>query len=108
VPLVLTEADSHLGLTNRLLRAARASRVPGVRAAGPRGRALPRDRPSRAGARATRAAARESLGVGEEDRLVLVFGGSLGARTINHAAPAAFATRRIACCTSPAVATPAT
>jgi UDP-N-acetylglucosamine--N-acetylmuramyl-(pentapeptide) pyrophosphoryl-undecaprenol N-acetylglucosamine transferase len=40
---------------------------------------------------ATRAAARESLGGGEEVRLVLVFGGSLGARTINHAAPAAFA-----------------
>jgi UDP-N-acetylglucosamine--N-acetylmuramyl-(pentapeptide) pyrophosphoryl-undecaprenol N-acetylglucosamine transferase len=91
VPLVLTEADSHLGLTNRLL-APRARRVclafalPGRE--GERYRVTGRPVPARV---ATRAAARESLGVGEEDRLVLVFGGSLGARTINHAAPAAFA-----------------
>ena len=51
IPLVLTEADSHLGLTNRLL-APRARRVClAFPLAGPRRRALPRDRPARAAAR---------------------------------------------------------
>jgi UDP-N-acetylglucosamine--N-acetylmuramyl-(pentapeptide) pyrophosphoryl-undecaprenol N-acetylglucosamine transferase len=91
VPLVLTEADSHLGLTNRLL-APRARRVclafalPGRD--GPRYRVTGRPVPARV---ATRAEARDALGVGREERLVLVFGGSLGARTINEAAPVAFA-----------------
>ncbi|HWT23483.1 MAG TPA: glycosyltransferase, partial [Solirubrobacteraceae bacterium] len=35
--------------------------------------------------------ARDALGVPADDRLLLIFGGSLGARTINTAAPAAFA-----------------
>ena len=92
VPLVLTEADSHLGLTNRLL-APRARRVclafalPGRD--GPRYVVTGRPVPRRV---ATRAAARETLGVDQEERLVLIFGGSLGARTINQAAPEAFAT----------------
>ena len=91
IPLVLAEADSHLGLTNRLL-APRARRVclafalPGRD--GPRYRVTGRPVPARV---ASRAAARERLGVGEDDRLLLVFGGSLGARSINQAAPAAFA-----------------
>jgi UDP-N-acetylglucosamine--N-acetylmuramyl-(pentapeptide) pyrophosphoryl-undecaprenol N-acetylglucosamine transferase len=38
-----------------------------------------------------RAAARAALGIGEGEDLVLVFGGSLGARSINEAAVAAFA-----------------
>jgi len=92
VPLVLTEADSHLGLTNRLL-APRARRLclafalPGRD--GPRYVVTGRPVPRRV---ATRAAARETLGVDQEERLVLIFGGSLGARTINQAAPEAFAT----------------
>ena len=86
VPLVLTEADSHLGLANRLL-APFARRVclafPLEGRAGPRyrvtGRPVPPPETDRAGAR-------RAFGVGEDDRLVLVFGGSLGARSINEAA----------------------
>jgi UDP-N-acetylglucosamine--N-acetylmuramyl-(pentapeptide) pyrophosphoryl-undecaprenol N-acetylglucosamine transferase len=40
---------------------------------------------------ADRAAARAALGIGAEERCVLVFGGSLGARSLNLAAVAAFA-----------------
>jgi UDP-N-acetylglucosamine--N-acetylmuramyl-(pentapeptide) pyrophosphoryl-undecaprenol N-acetylglucosamine transferase len=91
LPLVLTEADSHLGLTNRLL-APRARRVclafPIEGRDGPRyvvtGRPIP---PLERG----RDAARSELGVAAPERLVLVFGGSLGARSINQAAVAAFA-----------------
>ena len=96
VPLVLTEADSHLGLTNRLLaRWARRvclafpiagrdgerylrHRAPGA-AAGDR---------SRRGPRALRPRPRTST-------CVLVFGGSLGARTINEAAVAGARRRRL-------------
>jgi len=91
VPLVLTEADSHLGLSNRLL-AGRAARV--CLAFPIRGRNAdryvvtgrpvpPRD--------AERGPARAALGIRAEERCLLVFGGSLGARSINHAALAAFA-----------------
>ena len=91
IPLVLTEADSHLGLTNRLL-APRARRVClAFPLAGPRRRALPGHRPAGAAAHRDRAEARAALGLGEADRLLLVFGGSLGARSINEAAVAAFA-----------------
>ena len=51
VPLVLTEADSHLGLTNRLLGAVRAAGVPGVSDRGSRRHALPGHRPARSAAR---------------------------------------------------------
>ena len=86
VPLVLTEADSHLGLTNRLL-ARRARRVclafPVKGRDGDRylvtGRPIPPPATDRVAARA-----RFGLDVG--DRCVLVFGGSLGARSINRAA----------------------
>jgi UDP-N-acetylglucosamine--N-acetylmuramyl-(pentapeptide) pyrophosphoryl-undecaprenol N-acetylglucosamine transferase len=91
VPLVLTEADSHLGLSNRLL-AARAQRVclafPIPGRAGDRyvvtGRPVPPRDADRDGARA-------ALGIGGGERCVLVFGGSLGARSVNEAAVAAFA-----------------
>ena len=86
VPLVLTEADSHLGLTNRLL-ARRARRVclafPIAGRDGEKylvtGRPIPPPATDRHAARA-----RFGLEVG--DRCVLVFGGSLGARSINRAA----------------------
>jgi len=91
IPLVLTEADSHLGLTNRLL-AARAVRVclafPIPGRDGARYRVTGRPVPPRD---ADRAGARAALGIGLEGRCVLVFGGSLGARSLNHAAVAAFA-----------------
>ncbi len=91
VPLVLTEADSHLGLSNRLL-ARRARRVclafpiPGRE--GGRYLVTGRPVPSRDAAREP---ARAALGIGPDERCVLVFGGSLGARSINEAAVAAFA-----------------
>ncbi|HET9105277.1 MAG TPA: undecaprenyldiphospho-muramoylpentapeptide beta-N-acetylglucosaminyltransferase [Solirubrobacteraceae bacterium] len=91
IPLVLLESDSHLGLTNRLL--ARVARR--VCLAFPlQGREPPRylvtGRPIPPPA-TDRAAARERFGLGPDDRVVLVFGGSLGARSINQAAVEAFA-----------------
>ena len=91
IPLVLTEADSHLGLTNRLL-APRARRVclafPIEGRDGDRylvtGRPVPPPF-------ADRAAARAEFGIPPDATCVLVFGGSLGARSINLAAVEAFA-----------------
>jgi UDP-N-acetylglucosamine--N-acetylmuramyl-(pentapeptide) pyrophosphoryl-undecaprenol N-acetylglucosamine transferase len=97
IPVVLTEADSHMGLTNRLL-APFASRVclafPQARRSFLQTRRsrryrvtgrpvpeLPRDGEQ----------ARERLGIGAEETCVVVFGGSLGARSINRAAAEAFA-----------------
>ena len=91
IPLVITEADSHLGLTNRML-APFARRVclafPLAGRSGPRYRVT--GRPVPAGG-ADRRAARERMSVGLDDTCVLVFGGSLGARSINLAALEAFA-----------------
>ena len=92
VPLVLTEADSHLGLSNRLL-APFARRVCLAFPIAGRERApLPRHRPSGPGGGGRpRRGARERFGIPAEARCVLVFGGSLGARSINLAAVEAFA-----------------
>ena len=49
LPVVATEADSHLGITNRLLARFAPARVPGLPDRRPRGRALPRGRPPAAG-----------------------------------------------------------
>jgi len=92
IPVVLTEADSHLGLTNRLL-ASRARRVclafPIEGREGERylltGRPVPEAILS-----ADREAARERFGIADGTPAVLIFGGSLGALTINRAAAAAF------------------
>jgi UDP-N-acetylglucosamine--N-acetylmuramyl-(pentapeptide) pyrophosphoryl-undecaprenol N-acetylglucosamine transferase len=90
IPLVLTEADSHLGITNRLL-AGRARRV--CLAFAIEGRDGPRyvvtGRPV-APAATDPAAARARFDLAAGDTCVLVFGGSLGARTINEAAVDAF------------------
>jgi UDP-N-acetylglucosamine--N-acetylmuramyl-(pentapeptide) pyrophosphoryl-undecaprenol N-acetylglucosamine transferase len=92
VPLVLTEADSHLGLANRLL-APRASRVclsfpiPG-RDGRPyvvTGRPVPG-----AVLEADPTVARRRFGIPEPADCVTVIGGSLGARSINLAAFDAF------------------
>ncbi len=92
IPLVLTEADSHLGLTNRVLapfarRVCLAFAVPGR--AGSRYRVT--GRPVTASTH-DRPAARARYGVEPDAICVLVFGGSLGARSINLAAVEAFAT----------------
>lgn len=119
IPLVLTEADSHLGLANRAL-APFARRVclafphgtgddvgqapPGrwrYRGRWPQGgRWRHRGRRSAGRYRVTgrpiprpqtdRGAARARLGIAPEETCVLVFGGSLGARSINLAAAEAF------------------
>jgi UDP-N-acetylglucosamine--N-acetylmuramyl-(pentapeptide) pyrophosphoryl-undecaprenol N-acetylglucosamine transferase len=90
IPLVLTEADSHLGLTNRML-ARFAERVclafPIAGLDGDRylvtGRPVPPPVTDRAGAR-------ERFDIPEGEDLVFVFGGSLGARSINLASLEAF------------------
>jgi UDP-N-acetylglucosamine--N-acetylmuramyl-(pentapeptide) pyrophosphoryl-undecaprenol N-acetylglucosamine transferase len=84
LPVVLTEADSHLGLSNRAL-APFARRVclafPSTAAAA----ALSRDRAAVPASSADRASARERSGF-PQAQCVLVFGGSLGSRSINAAA----------------------
>jgi UDP-N-acetylglucosamine--N-acetylmuramyl-(pentapeptide) pyrophosphoryl-undecaprenol N-acetylglucosamine transferase len=90
IPLVLTEADSHLGLTNRVL-APFARRVclsfPIDGREGSRYRVTGRPIPMPG---ADRKSARERFGLAADELCVLVFGGSLGARTINQAALGAF------------------
>lgn len=92
-PLVLTEADSHLGLANRLL-AGRARRV--CLAFPIEGREgdpyLVTGRPVPAAVLAAdRGAARERFGVADGDACLLVMGGSQGARSINLCAVEALA-----------------
>jgi UDP-N-acetylglucosamine--N-acetylmuramyl-(pentapeptide) pyrophosphoryl-undecaprenol N-acetylglucosamine transferase len=84
------EADSHLGLTNRLLaplarRVCLAFPLPGRDSP----RYLVTGRPVPAPA-TDRDAARKRFGISAGDQVVLVFGGSQGARSINHAAVKAF------------------
>lgn len=90
IPLVLTEADSRIGLTNRLL-AGRARRVclafPLAGRDGDRYLVTGRPVPPPA---ADRVAARARFGLDPSDTVVLVFGGSLGARSLNRAAVDAF------------------
>jgi UDP-N-acetylglucosamine--N-acetylmuramyl-(pentapeptide) pyrophosphoryl-undecaprenol N-acetylglucosamine transferase len=94
VPLVLLEADSHLGLTNRLL-APFAARVclafPIEGREGSRYRVTGRPVPPPA---TDRAAARQRFEIDRDETCVLVFGGSQGALSINRAALAAFAGAR--------------
>jgi len=91
IPLVLSEADSHLGLSNRLL-ARGARRVclafPIAGRDGERYRVTGRPIPV---PDAERAQARAHFRIGVRETCVLVFGGSLGARSINLAAVEAFA-----------------
>jgi UDP-N-acetylglucosamine--N-acetylmuramyl-(pentapeptide) pyrophosphoryl-undecaprenol N-acetylglucosamine transferase len=90
IPLVLTEADSHIGLTNRLLarfarRVCLAFALPSR--SGERylvtGRPIPKPADDRE-------QARRRFGIEPDETCVLIFGGSLGARSINVAAIEAF------------------
>jgi UDP-N-acetylglucosamine--N-acetylmuramyl-(pentapeptide) pyrophosphoryl-undecaprenol N-acetylglucosamine transferase len=92
LPLVLTEADSHLGIANRILapfarRVFLAFELSGR--GGPKwvvtGRPIPADVTA-----ADRAAARARFGIDDERECLLVFGGSLGALRLNQAALEAF------------------
>ena len=92
LPLVLTEADSHLGVANRMLapfakRVFLAFDLP--EHSGDKwivtGRPIPADV-----AGADRAAARARFGIDDDRECLLVFGGSLGARRLNEAAIEAF------------------
>jgi UDP-N-acetylglucosamine--N-acetylmuramyl-(pentapeptide) pyrophosphoryl-undecaprenol N-acetylglucosamine transferase len=92
-PIVLTEADSHLGLANRLL-AGRAQRVClAFPIAGREGEPyLVTGRPvPKAVLESSRNEARRRFGIPDGARCLLVFGGSQGARSINLAAVEAFA-----------------
>ena len=89
-PLVLTEADSHLGISNRVLsrfakRVCLSFQIDGCE--GEKwlvtGRPVPLTTLGRD-------AARKRFGVAEDSVCVLVTGGSLGARSINNAALEAF------------------
>lgn len=90
IPIVLTEADSHLGIANRAL-APFARRVclsfPIAGREGKRYRVTGRPIPF-AEREVDPARARERFGIAPDELCVLVFGGSLGARSINEAAVA--------------------
>ena len=93
LPLVLTEADSHLGISNRLL-ARFASRVflafPIEGRSGEPYEVVGRPVPTGTGS-ADPAAARRRFGLAEDGPpCLLVFGGSIGARSLNEAALEAF------------------
>jgi UDP-N-acetylglucosamine--N-acetylmuramyl-(pentapeptide) pyrophosphoryl-undecaprenol N-acetylglucosamine transferase len=94
-PLVLTEADSHLGLANRVLaRWARRVCLAFPIAGREGGRYQVTGRPVPAAVLgADRDRARERFGIGSEERCLLVVGGSQGARSVNLAAIEAFAER---------------
>jgi UDP-N-acetylglucosamine--N-acetylmuramyl-(pentapeptide) pyrophosphoryl-undecaprenol N-acetylglucosamine transferase len=93
IPLVLSEADSHLGLANRMLsrrarRVCLAFPIPGRDG----GRYLVTGRPVPAEVLAAeREPARKRFGIDAAERCLLVIGGSQGAHSINEAAVAAFA-----------------
>jgi len=94
-PLVLSESDSRLGLSNRLLapfarRVFLAFSIPGL--TGRRYRVTGRPVP-KAILNADRERARRRLGLGEGEFSILVFGGSQGARSLNVCALEALARR---------------
>ena len=92
LPGALTEADAHLGLANRLaapfaVRVFCAFPIDGL--AGPKYRVVGRPLPKRSRPVA-REEARALFGLPAEGAVVLVFGGSQGARRLNEAAIEAF------------------
>jgi UDP-N-acetylglucosamine--N-acetylmuramyl-(pentapeptide) pyrophosphoryl-undecaprenol N-acetylglucosamine transferase len=92
LPLVLTEADSHLGVSNRMLAPFAARVCLAFPIEGRTGsKWLVTGRPVPAGTEGgDQAAARARLGIPREGPCLLVFGGSLGARRLNDAALDAF------------------
>ena len=92
IPCALTEADAHLGLANRLAAplADRVFLALPVGRDGKKYRAVGRPIPA-ASFRRDRSESRRELGLPEDARVVLVFGGSLGARLLNDVALDAWA-----------------
>ncbi len=92
LPLVLTEADSHLGVSNRLLAPFAARVCLAFPIAGRTGsKWLVTGRPVPRGTEGgDPEAARARLGIPADGPCLLVFGGSLGARRLNDAALDAF------------------
>jgi UDP-N-acetylglucosamine--N-acetylmuramyl-(pentapeptide) pyrophosphoryl-undecaprenol N-acetylglucosamine transferase len=86
IPLVLAEADSHLGLTNRVFAPLAARVCLAFPIAGRNGRRYVVTGRPVAPAAADRDAARAAFAIEPWRQCVLVFGGSLGSRTINEAA----------------------
>ncbi|MGI9657556.1 MAG: UDP-N-acetylglucosamine--N-acetylmuramyl-(pentapeptide) pyrophosphoryl-undecaprenol N-acetylglucosamine transferase, partial [Gaiellaceae bacterium] len=94
IPAVLTEADAHFGLANRLAapfatKALLAYPIEGRD--GEKYRVVGRPIPARSQAGIDRGAARRAFGLPEDGEVVLVVGGSLGARALNEAVLEAFA-----------------
>ena len=92
VPLVLLESDSHLGMSNRLLaRFARRVFLSFPLQGRTGGRYVVSGRPVPPGTgKADRADARRRFEIPDREPCLLVFGGSLGARSLNQAAVEAF------------------
>jgi len=86
IPFVLTEADSHLGLANRALAPLARRVCLAFPIAGRRGRRYRVTGRPVAPVRSDRDGARKAFGIEPWEQCVLVFGGSLGSRTINEAA----------------------
>ena len=92
-PVLITEADSHMGVTNRLLaplarRVALAFPIAGRSS----GKYVVTGRPVGAEVRAaTRTSGRRALGIDPDETVVLIVGGSQGAASLNRAAVDAFA-----------------
>jgi UDP-N-acetylglucosamine--N-acetylmuramyl-(pentapeptide) pyrophosphoryl-undecaprenol N-acetylglucosamine transferase len=92
IPCALTEADAHLGLANRLAAplAERVFLALPLDRRGEKYRAVGRPIPA-ASQPVDREEARSRLGLVQDARVVLVFGGSLGARLLNDLALDAWA-----------------
>jgi UDP-N-acetylglucosamine--N-acetylmuramyl-(pentapeptide) pyrophosphoryl-undecaprenol N-acetylglucosamine transferase len=85
IPAALTEADAHLGLANRLA-APFVQRLFLAYPADTNGKVRVVGRPIPARHGVSRDEARRTLGLPEDAHVVLVFGGSQGARTLNEMA----------------------
>jgi UDP-N-acetylglucosamine--N-acetylmuramyl-(pentapeptide) pyrophosphoryl-undecaprenol N-acetylglucosamine transferase len=87
IPAALTEADAHLGLANRLASPFVRRIFLAYPGSGASAKARVVGRPIPAGENAvSREDARRKLGLPQDGPVVLVFGGSQGARTLNEAA----------------------
>ncbi len=93
IPAAFTEADAHLGLANRLaapFAQAGFLAYPVAGRAGSKYRVVGRPIPQRSVASLDRGEARRRFGLPEEGDVVLIVGGSLGARALNRAVVDAF------------------